>query len=108
MPCFFRFIEERVNNREDEEEWELTQLPIPKHYEGLYQPGLFDVSGPPLKYYMPLATAGCFVASILVPVLAVESSHCEGKEEMLATYPDWLWLPFCFWVAIMVLLDPRQ
>lgn len=100
-----RFIEERVNNREDEEEWELTQLPIPKHYEGLYQPGLFDVSGPPLKYYMPLATAGCFVASILVPVLAVESSHCEGKEEMLATYPDWLWLPFFFWVAIMVLLE---
>lgn len=103
-----RFIEERVKiNREDEEEWELTHLPIPKHYQGLYQPGLFDVCGPPLKYFMPWATAGCFVASILVPVLAVASSHCEGKHEMLATYPYWLWLPFFLWVAIMVLLDPR-
>ena len=94
-------------NREDEDEWELTHLPIPKHYEGLYQPGLFDVCGPPLKYFMPWATAGCLVASILVPVLAVASSHCEGKHEMLATYPYWLWLPFFLWVAIMVLLDPR-
>jgi len=103
-----RFIEERVKlNREDEDEWELTHLPIPKHYQGLYQPGLFDVCGPPLKYFMPWATAGCFVASILVPVLAVASSHCEGKHEMLATYPYWLWLPFFLWVAIMVLLDPR-
>lgn len=101
-----RFIEERVKlNREDEDEWELTHLPIPKHYQGLYQPGLFDVCGPPLKYFMPWATAGCFVASILVPVLAVASSHCEGKHEMLATYPYWLWLPFFLWVAIMELLE---
>ena len=85
-----RFMKQRVETyREDEDETEMEHLPIPMHYEGHYQPGLYDVSGPPLKYFMPWATLGFFVASILMPVLAFTSSHCEGKHEMLAKYPYW-------------------
>lgn len=87
---------------------EVKQLRFPKNYEGRYQPGLYDVCGPPLRNYMPWATLGHLVATILVPLLAVTSSQCEGTHEILAKYPHWWWFPFFLWVFLMVLLAPRR
>ena len=77
---------------------------IPPCYEGKYQPGLHDVCGPPLRWFMPWATFGHLLATIVVPLLAVTWSQCEGEHEMLAKYPGWLWLPFFVWVAFMMLM----
>ena len=103
-----RFIEEKEEKKHCELDPAVKQLRLPKNYEGRYQPGLYDVCGPPLRNYMPWATLGHLVATILVPLLAVTSSQCEGTHEILAKYPHWWWLPFFLWVFLMVLLAPRR
>lgn len=100
-----RFIEEKEKKQHCELDPEVKQLRFPKNYEGRYQPGLYDVCGPPLRNYMPWATLGHLVATILVPLLAVTSSQCEGTHEILAKYPHWWWFPFFLWVFLMVLLE---
>lgn len=101
------FFEDEENREEECQDTKKRRVSNRQYTKGEFVPAMLDVCGPPLRKIMPWATLCQLCATVLLPLLAFYVSSCVGKEEMYATYPRWLWIPFIPWLIIMSLLDWR-